>query len=140
MFRIKQLDHLVLRVKNLDAMIAFYTQVLGCDWERVEESLGLYQLRAGSPLIDLIPEDSPLGKQSAGNANGSGKSLAHFCLSIDPFDADHLATYLHTKGIEAGDVDTRYGAEGFGPSLYLKDPEGNTVELKGPPQSTIYYI
>ena len=53
MLTIKHLDHVVLRVTDLRAMMAFYTDVLGCSVEKVQEALGLYQLRAGSALIDL---------------------------------------------------------------------------------------
>ena len=63
MLRIKHLDHLVLRVTDLRTMMAFYTDVLGCPVEKVQEDLGLYQLRAGTALIDLVPIDGPLGSK-----------------------------------------------------------------------------
>lgn len=59
--------------------------------------------------------------------------MDHVCLRIEPFDADALIAYLKDKGADPGGVESRYGAEGEGPSIYVTDPEGNVVELKGPP-------
>ena len=59
--------------------------------------------------------------------------MDHVCLRVDPFDAAAIAAFLRAQGIDPGEVAPRFGAEGSGPSLYLADPEGNTVELKGPP-------
>ncbi len=124
-FAIKGLDHVVLRVADLDRAIRFYCEVLGCREERRVESINLVQLRAGAALIDLIP---------AGGAPDPGAgNMDHFALRIDPFDEAALRAHLESHGVEAGEVATRYGAEGDGPSLYITDPDGNTVELKGPP-------
>lgn len=136
MFNIKHLDHIVLRVTDLDTMMNFYMDVLGCGLEKVQDSIGLYQLRAGSSLIDLIPVNGKLGKMGGAAPGAEGRNLDHFCLSIEPFNGDEILHYLRTKGIDAGRVESRYGAEGEGPSIYLTDPEGNVVELKGPPWST----
>ncbi|MCJ0763175.1 VOC family protein [Variovorax terrae] len=133
MLNIRQIDHLVLRVADLQRMLDFYTGVLGCPIERVQEDIGLYQVRAGSSLIDLVPVDSPLGRAGGAAAGPEGRNLDHFCLRIDPFDAGALAAWLRSRGVEPGAVASRYGAEGQGPSIYLTDPEGNVVELKGPP-------
>ncbi len=128
-FAIKGLDHVVLRVADLDRAIRFYCEVLGCREERRAESINLVQLRAGTALIDLIlAEGAPDPGPAPGWAN-----MDHFALRIDPFDAAGLRAHLESHGVEAGEVATRYGAEGDGPSLYIKDPDGNTVELKGPP-------
>jgi catechol 2,3-dioxygenase-like lactoylglutathione lyase family enzyme len=125
MFAIKHIDHVVLRVTNLQAMMDFYIDVLGCSLEKIQEEIGLYQLRAGSSLIDFVVAESTTGNE--------GRNLDHFCLRIDPFNSDEIRQHLRTKGIEAGNVESRYGADGTGPSIYLTDPEGNVVELKGPP-------
>ena len=93
MIRIREIDHVVLRVVDLDRALAFYRDVLGCPLERRQDDIGLVQLRAGRSLIDLVPIDGVLGR--AGGAAA--------------------------------------GAEGEGPSLYIRDPDGNVVELKGPP-------
>jgi glyoxylase I family protein len=133
MIHILGIDHLVLRVSDLDRMLNFYCGVLGCSVERRLDDIGLVQLRAGQHLIDLVPVDGVLGKGGGAAAGTTGRNLDHFCLRLQPFDADAIREFLQAKGITVGAVDTRYGAEGDGPSLYLNDPEGNVVELKGPP-------
>ena len=128
-FAIKGLDHVVLRVADLDRAIRFYCEVLGCREERRVESIDLVQLRAGAALIDLIlAEGTPDPGPVSGRAN-----MDHFALRIEPFDEAELRAHLTAHGVEAGEVATRYGAEGDGPSLYITDPDGNRVELKGPP-------
>lgn len=136
MFRIKHLDHIVLRVSDLDAMLDFYQNVLGCTMEKIQEGPGLYQVRAGSSLIDLVPVDGKLGKQGGAAPGKEGRNLDHFCVSVEPFDGDAIIAYLKGKGVECGKVESRYGAEGDGPSIYVNDPEGNVVEIKGPPWNT----
>ncbi len=128
-FAIKGLDHVVLRVADLDRAIRFYRDVLGCTEERRVVSIDLVQLRAGAALIDLIPA---AGAPDPGPAPGRA-NMDHFALRIEPFDAARLRAHLESHGVETGEVATRYGAEGDGPSLYIEDPDGNTVELKGPP-------
>jgi catechol 2,3-dioxygenase-like lactoylglutathione lyase family enzyme len=132
MIRISHLDHLVLRVSNLRAMLDFYTTVLGCKVDRMQPELGLYQLRAGDALIDLVPVDGPLGRQGGAAAGVEGRNLDHFCLRVHPFDADAIIAHLRAHGADPAPVASRYGAEGQGPSIYVADPEGNVVELKGP--------
>ena len=131
---VKGLDHVVLRVADLERARHFYCEVLGCREERRLEEIGLYQMRAGTALIDLVPVDSRLGRLGGAGPQAEGRNMDHFCLRVDPFDARSIAAYLETHGIEAGEVSTRYGAEGSGPSIYIRDPDGNTVELKGPPE------
>jgi glyoxylase I family protein len=132
-FRILHLDHLVLRVSDAPRMIAFYRDVLGCSIEKLQAHLGLHQLRAGASLIDLVEVEGPLGKAGGRAPGAEGRNLDHLCLRIEPFDEAALRAHLAQHGVAVGDVGSRYGAEGDGPSLYLADPEGNTVELKGPP-------
>lgn len=131
--QIRQIDHLVLRVIDVKAMMAFYIGVLGCTLEKVQENIGLYQLRAGNALIDFVPVDGLLGRAGGAAPGKEGRNLDHFCLRIDPFDADEIQQHLRNNGIDPGQVESRYGAEGDGPSIYITDPEGNVVELKGPP-------
>jgi glyoxylase I family protein len=133
LFSIRQLDHIVLRVRDLEAMRNFYIGVLGCTAEREQPELGLYQLRAGQSLIDLVTLDGKLGRAGGAAPGREGRNLDHFCLRIEPFDEPALRNWLASHGAVAGESGQRYGAEGDGPSLYLSDPEGNTVELKGPP-------
>jgi glyoxylase I family protein len=133
MFRPLGLDHLVLRVVDPQRMLHFYVQALACTVERRQDGLGLIQLRAGSALIDLVPVDGPLGRAGGAAPGPEGRNLDHFCLRIVPFDEAAIRAQLQRHGYSAGPVEQRYGAEGEGPSIYLNDPEGNTVELKGPP-------
>jgi glyoxylase I family protein len=135
MFTIRQLDHLVLRVRDVDAMLRFYIDVLGCTMERKQEELGLYQVRAGASLIDFVTVDGQLGRAGGAAAGKEGRNLDHFCLRIEPFDGEALRAWLAGRGADPGAIGSRYGAEGEGPSIYLTDPEGNVVELKGPPDS-----
>ncbi|WP_166208798.1 VOC family protein [Cognatiluteimonas telluris] len=132
-FALHGIDHVVLRVGDVDAMQAFYCTVLGCTVERRQEPIGLLQLRAGTSLIDLVAVDGPLGRAGGAAPGAEGRNMDHFCLRIAPFDRDGLAAHLVAHGVRLGEFGSRYGAEGEGPSQYLFDPEGNLVELKGPP-------
>ena len=125
--RVAGLDHLVLRVTDLDRAIRFYGEVLGCHVERRLEEPKLVQLRAGASMIDLVPAGS--APQLA-----EGRNLDHFAVRISAFDFPALAAHLQRHGIAVGEVKRRYGAEGYGSSLYITDPDGNVVELKGPPE------
>ncbi|HEX7375365.1 MAG TPA: VOC family protein [Steroidobacteraceae bacterium] len=133
MINIRGIDHLVLRVVDLEAMLHFYCGALGCSIERRQDAIGLVQLRAGSSLIDLVPIDGKLGRLGGAPPGVEGRNLDHFCLRVEPFNEQAIREQLARYGHEAGPVEQRYGAEGEGPSIYVTDPEGNTVELKGPP-------
>jgi len=126
------LDHVVVRVTNLEQALHFYRDVLGMDVERELEA-GLVQLRAGASLVDLVPVDSEFGRLGGAAPGKDGHNMDHFCLSIGEFKEDDIRNWLTANGIAVGSVERRYGAGGYGPSLYLNDPDGNTVELKGPP-------
>ena len=132
MIRVREIDHVVLRVVDVAAMLAFYRDALGCPVERRQDDIGLIQLRAGRSLIDLVPVDGALGRAGGAAPGREGRNLDHFCLRVEPFDEVGIRKHLESFGISAGPVEMRYGAEGNGPSLYLDDPEGNVVELKGP--------
>ena len=132
-FTIKAIDHVVLRVADVDRALRFYCDVLGCHEERRAEAIGLIQLRAGAALIDIVGVESELGRLGGVGPGPEGRNMDHFCLTIEPFDEAALRAHLADHGIAAGAVEKRYGAEGQGPSLYITDPDGNTVELKGPP-------
>ena len=131
-FHIGGLDHIVIRVRDMQRMVAFYRDVLDCPVEKVQDDLGLWQLRAGRTLIDFVDVEGKLGRIGGAPPGKEALNLDHFCLSVEPFDGEAIAAYLRQRGVEPGEVKSRYGAEGEGPSLYLQDPEGNTVELKGP--------
>ena len=129
---IRGIDHVVLRVRDLARAIHFYCGVLGCREERRIEALGLVQLRAGSALIDLVDVAGALGRLGGGPPGDSGRNMDHVALRLGAFDERALRAELSAAGIEAGEAGERYGAEGMGPSLYVRDPDGNVVELKGP--------
>ncbi len=128
------IDHVVLRVRDLARSLAFYCDALGCREERRIEAIGLIQLRAGSALIDLVPVDAPLGRAGGAPPGEEGRNLDHVALRVERFDEAAWRARLEQHGIEPGKVVRRYGADGDGPSMYVKDPDGNVVELKGPPE------
>ena len=121
------LDHVVLRVGSLERAIEFYQTVLGLQVERELQQPRLVQLRAGASLIDLVP--TSISPHQA--LDTAGRNMDHFAVRVVGFDAAALKAHLHRHGVDPGDVHERYGAEGYGPSIYITDPDGNTVELKG---------
>jgi glyoxylase I family protein len=132
-FRLCRIDHVVLRVRDVAAMQAFYCDVLGCSVERRQDGIGLLQLRAGASLIDLVDVDGTLGRAGGAAPGAQGRNMDHLCLRVEPFDRDAVVAHLQAHAVRLSDFGQRYGAEGEGPSQYLFDPEGNMVELKGPP-------
>lgn len=134
-FAVQRLDHLVLRVADLERSIRFYREVLGCEVVRRRDDLGLVHVRAGVSMIDLVSIDGPLGRRGGAAPGAGARNVDHVCLRIEPFDAPALIAHLERHGV-AGDakVFENFGAEGTGPSIYLTDPDGNAIELKGAPQ------
>ena len=124
MIRIREIDHLVLRVVDIDTMLRFYCGVLGCTVERRQDEIGLVQLRAGRSIVDLVPVEGKLGRAGGAAPGKEARNLDHFC----------FRRHLEAHGVEVGPIALRYGAEGQGPSIYVTDPEGNVVEFKGPPE------
>ena len=134
MIAIRDIDHVVLRVRDLARSLVFYRDVLGCAVELARPGIGLWQLRAGRSMVDLVPVDGKLGAAGGAAPGTEGRNVDHVCLRVEPFDEAAIRAHLASCGVEAGPLEQRYGAEGSGPSIYLADPEGNTVELKGPPE------
>lgn len=132
-FALKQIDHVVLRVRDKDASLRFYCDVLGCTLDKVQAAIGLWQVRAGTSLIDLVPLDGVLGKIGGAGPEKEGRNVDHFAIQIAPFDEDAIRAHLAAHNVTITDSGRRYGAEGDGPSIYVLDPDGNSVELKGPP-------
>ncbi len=131
MIVIRKIDHIVLRTENPDDLIAFYRDVLGCAVERqLGKEVGLTQLRAGECLIDIVDVKSELGRTGGGAPTSGANNLDHFCLQVEPFDEAALIRYLQEKQIATTEFVTRYGAQGNGRSIYIEDPDGNTVELR----------
>ena len=135
-FTLRAIDHVVLRIADLSKSLAFYGEVLGCTIDNRQDAIGLVQLRAGRSLIDLIPLDGALGKIGGAAAGKEGRNVDHFALQITPFDEAAIRAHLARHGVEVVQAGRRYGAEGDGPSIYVADPDGNVVELKGPPDET----
>jgi glyoxylase I family protein len=133
MINIRGLDHVVLRVVDIENIRRFYCDVLGCRVERRQDELGLMQLRAGLSLIDLVSVDGRIGRHGGAAPGSEGRNMDHFCVRVEPYDEAAILAHLESHGVRIGDIGSRYGAEGEGPSIYLFDPEGNMVELKGPP-------
>ena len=125
MIVIRNIDHVVIRAADIDRAMAFYCGVLGCVEVRRVASIGLVQLRAGSAMIDLIDASDDPPPDGAGN-------MDHFALRLAEFNEAGIRAHLAAHGIAAGPLKQRFGAEGNGPSIYIEDPDGNVVELKGP--------
>lgn len=131
MLEIAAIDHIVLRTANIKAMLDFYCHVLGCTVEReTSTETGLIQLRAGSALIDLVTVESNLGRMGGGAPTATENNLDHFCLQLKPISEVEIEKHLSDHEIDGGSFHDRYGAQGIGKSIYIKDPDGNTVELR----------
>jgi len=136
MIAIQAIDHVVFRIVDLDKVASFYIDVLAARWEKKQEEIGLYQLRVGTSLVDLVPIDGKIGRTGGAAPADHGRNVDHVCFRVLPWDGDAILAYLNGHGIEA-EIVARYGAEGNGPSIYLSDPEGNNLELKGPPWAPV---
>ena len=130
MFQIRDIDHIVLRVRDLESMIEFYSKVLGCSVEWRRPDLGLVHLRAGTAMIDLVPVDGQLGRLGGAAPGKEGRNMDHVCLRIQPFDLDQIVEHLGANQVRLGEIRPRFGAEGEGVSIYVYDPEDNLIELK----------
>lgn len=132
-FAVQRIDHIVLRVRDLDRAEAFYRELLGCEVVRRRDDLGLRHLRAGASMIDLVSVDGKLGSRGGAAAGEQARNVDHVCLRIEPFDEAAIVHHLAAHGLAPhGPASNNFGAEGEGPSLYFDDPDGNTIELKGP--------
>lgn len=121
----------MLRTDRYRELIDFYCDVLGCTLEReTSDEVGLTQLRAGDSLIDIVNAVGELGKAGGPPPNGEGNNVDHFCLQIEPVGEEALKAYLRDNGVAVEEYQDRYGAQGLGRSIYLKDITGSTVELR----------
>ncbi len=132
MFVVREIDHVVLRVSDMDAMIRFYCEVLGTTVARRRPDLGMVHLCAGTSMIDLVAVDGPLGSKGGAAPGTEARNMDHLCLRVEPFDEATIVAHLKSHSASLGEIRSRFGAEGTGISIYLTDPEGNVVELKGP--------
>ncbi|QLC24394.1 VOC family protein [Parasphingopyxis algicola] len=133
MINVTAIDHVVFRVKGIDRVAQFYIDVIGARLEKRNDEIGLWQLRIGASLIDLVPVDGVLGAKGGRPPEAEGHNVDHVCLRVSPWNEDAIRAHLSSHGIDNAEIVSRYGAEGDGPSIYLDDPEGNVIELKGPP-------
>lgn len=131
MINVQSVDHVVLRVRDLEKVGSFYVDVLGGQWDRRRDDIGLHHLRLGELMIDLVPVDGPLGQLGGAAPGREGHNVDHVAFRVRPWDGEAIIAKLKGHGIDA-EIKSRYGADGDGPSIYFKDPEGNGVELKGP--------
>lgn len=129
------IDHVVIATSNLPVMLQFYQEVFGCHLERTIPEIGLFQLRAGTAMIDLLDIN---GRSE--NRGGTLRNMDHLCLTLKAWDVAALEAHLDRYQVNIGSPESRYGALGFGPSIYLKDPDGNTIELKGPPEDRTFWM
>lgn len=136
MINVQSVDHVVLRVADVEKVGAFYIEVLGGKWDRRRDDLGLHHLRLGTMMMDLVPIDSPLGRKGGAGPGREGHNVDHVAFRVRPWDGEQILAHLGAHGIEA-EIKSRYGADGDGPSIYFEDPEGNGVELKGPPDAPV---
>ena len=125
------IDHVVLRCRDLAAMERFYVEVLGLEVARRAERIGLVQLRAGAQLVDLVDAAGMLGQEGGAAPGSEGRNLDHLCLNVADFDLAAVTAHLQAHGVTVGESGRRFGAKGMGVSLYLTDPEGNGLELRG---------
>jgi glyoxylase I family protein len=132
MIQIKHIDHLVIRARNLEEMVSFYCNVVGCSLDKRVDELGLVHLRTGTSMIDLISVDGKLGVMGGAPPEIEGRNMDHLCLRVEDFSDEAILAHLKSNGVAASEVYNNYGAEGYGASIYIKDPEGNTIEFKGP--------
>ena len=130
MIRPVAIDHLVIRSQKPQQLINWYTTVLGCQLEMADEkNQGLTQLRAGNALIDIVAVDNIMGRAGGSAPKTKAHNMDHFCIQIEPIEKKQLLVFLNQHQVDHGQFEARYGAQGFGKSIYLKDPEGNGIEL-----------
>ena len=131
---ITKLDHIVMRVTNIEKSIRFYRDILGCQEKRI--SNGLYQYQAGASMIDLVPITEDLRHDPDCRPTEKYLNVDHFALTLAEFDEKAIVAYLEANNIKVERSGRRFGAQGYGPSVYFKDPDGNFIELKGPADET----
>lgn len=132
-FSLAALDHVVLRVPDMRKALAFYADILGAKVERRVENFGLVQLRAGDSIIDLVDVGAAwLKAEGARPFTPEMRNVDHICIRVDPFDEGAIERHLVMNRLEIIERGQRYGAQGNGPSVYVRDPFGTVVELKGP--------
>lgn len=129
-FKVAAIDHVVMRVSDVEAALGFYVNVLGCAVERRQDEIGLIQLRAGSALFDLVDCQGTSGLRGGPAPGTDGHNVDHVCLRLDGYDPEALRAYLSSHGVDVESEGVRYGAQGDGHSMSIRDPAGNGIELR----------
>ncbi|MCL6300049.1 VOC family protein [Streptomyces kronopolitis] len=124
--RVKDFDHLVLRVRDVERALAFYCGPLGLEPVRVDEWRA-----GGAPFPSVRVSPGTIIDLVAGDPGG-GSNVDHLCLVVEPLDWQEVIDSGRFTVLE-GPVG-RYGARGTAQSIYVEDPDGNTVELRWYPQ------
>jgi len=124
------IDHVVLRVTDLERATRFYEEVVGLTVERRQDEIGLVQMRIGPSLIDLVSVGGELGRMGGAAAGAKGRNMDHLCLRIADFDVDTVRRGLEAAGVPVGEQGLRYGATGEAVSIYARDPDGNGLEFR----------
>ena len=131
-FALEGIDHILLLVKGMQPTVRFYTKVLGCTIEGRLPQYGMLQLRAGSALIDLVDIADSRAAWAVPQVAG-GRNLDHLCLALGAHDEEKLRRHLARHRVEIVEEGMHAGSRGESLSLYVRDPSGNVIELKGPP-------
>ncbi len=132
-FAVQRIDHVVLRVRDIERSIVFYRELLGCELVKRRDDLGLVHLRAGASMIDLLSVDGSIGRRGGPAAGEQARNMDHLCLRVEPFDEAAILALLEAQRLpRSAKAQINFGAEGDGPSIYFSDPDGNLIELKGP--------
>lgn len=130
-FALEGIDHVVLLVEDMVEARRFYCEVIGCAVGQALPEYGMLQLRAGAALIDLVDIAGEEGAWARPPAAG-GRNMDHVCIATGPWDEAAMRAHLAAHNVEIVEEGIRSGARGDGLSFYVRDPSGNTIELKGP--------
>jgi glyoxylase I family protein len=125
------IDHIALRMADLDRAVGFYETILGMPIERRCDELGMVQLRAGTSLVDLVGKRQSADLRVGEAPHSMFRNLDHLCLRVADFDPETIRLTLENANVAVGSIAIRYGSSGNSPSLYLSDTEGNGLELRG---------
>lgn len=131
-FSLVGIDHVVFLVDDMVKALQFYCDVLGCQPGYSYPRLGMEQVWCGNALIVLWDTTHP-GAASAVPPVKGGRNVDHVCINLSPFDVSELIGHLNSHMVAIDRTAFHGGARGMGESIYIFDPFGNKLELKGPP-------
>jgi catechol 2,3-dioxygenase-like lactoylglutathione lyase family enzyme len=130
-FPLTGIDHVVLLVGDMERATAFYTDVIGCTLDNDLPRYGMRQLRAGAALIDLVDIGSDEGAWARPEVPG-GRNVDHVALGLGPADPETVRRHLSSHNVAIIEEGDRVGALGDTLSFYIRDPDGNQIELSFP--------